>query len=135
MSFGKDYSPYQEEVMAAFKYAEENDVLVVHAAGNEGRNNDENENYPTSKYKGMDARFSNWIEVGASTRFQKYKVKKGYIKNHGLVADFSNYGKEMVDVFAPGHDIVSTIPDNEYDNYDGTSMACSSEQEMFEETL
>ena len=123
MSFGKSYSPYQDEVMAAFKYAEEKGVLVIHAAGNEAENNDEGKNFPTSMYKGMEKRFSNWIEVGASSRFQKYKLKKGYIDNWGLVTDFSNYGEKMVDVFAPGHDIVSTVPDNEYAMFDGTSMA------------
>lgn len=123
MSFGKGYSPYQDEVIAAFRYAEENGVLLIHAAGNEADNNDEVENYPTSKYESMNERFSNWIEVGASSRFGKVKVKKGYITQWGLVTDFSNYGKEMVDVFAPGHDIFSTVPDNEYDIYDGTSMA------------
>ena len=123
MSFGKSYSPYQSEMIAAFSYAEERGVLVVHAAGNEAADNDNSENYPTSLYKGMEKRFSNWIEVGASTRYLKYKLKKGYIKNWGLVADFSNYGQEMVDVFAPGYDILSTIPDNQYDVYDGTSMA------------
>ena len=50
-------------------------------------------------------------------------MKKGHISEQGLVTDFSNYGKEMVDVFAPGHDILSTVPDNQYDVYDGTSMA------------
>ena len=35
----------------------------------------------------------------------------------------SNYGKVNVDVFAPGDDIYSTMPDNEYDFQGGTSMA------------
>lgn len=124
MSFGKAFSPYQSEMIKAFRYAEENDVLVVHAAGNEGADNDKGGNFPTSKYEGMSEKFTNWIEVGASTRFKKYKIKKGYLDNYGLVADFSNYGQEMVDVFAPGHDIVSAIPDDQYDQWDGTSMAC-----------
>jgi subtilisin family serine protease len=123
MSFGKPFSPFEHEVIAAFRYAEENDVLLVHGAGNESANNDKTENYPTSKYKSMNERFSNWLEVGASTRYKKVKLKKGYIKNRGLVTDFSNYGLKMVDVFAPGHDIISSVPDNQYDNYDGTSMA------------
>jgi len=41
-----------------------------------------------------------------------------------LKASFSNYGKTSVDVFAPGRQINSTIPDgNAYAKYDGTSMA------------
>jgi acyl-CoA reductase-like NAD-dependent aldehyde dehydrogenase len=43
-------------------------------------------------------------------------------KKH-LAADFSNYGKVLVDVFAPGKDIYSTIPQSAYKKYDGTSMA------------
>jgi len=124
MSFGKDYSPEQAEMVSAFKYAEEKGVLVVHAAGNEGMNVDVEKNFPKPQYKTMSSKFSNWIEVGASTRYKKAKYYKEFILRDGLAADFSNYGKNMVDVFAPGHDICSTTPNNEYDVYAGTSMAC-----------
>jgi subtilisin family serine protease len=40
-----------------------------------------------------------------------------------IVASFSNYGKQNVDVFAPGAKIYSTTPQNEYDTKGGTSMA------------
>lgn len=56
---------------------------------------------------------SNWIEVGASA----------YANDADLKASFSNYGKYTVDVFAPGFMINSTIPDNKYKEFDGTSMA------------
>lgn len=56
---------------------------------------------------------SNWIEVGASA----------YKDDDNLKADFSNYGKYTVDVFAPGFLINSTVPDNKYEDLDGTSMA------------
>src|ERR1700743_2874297 len=36
---------------------------------------------------------------------------------------FSNYGKEEVDVFAPGTRIYSTVPGSKYENLQGTSMA------------
>ncbi|MGB1102506.1 MAG: S8 family peptidase [Crocinitomicaceae bacterium] len=123
MSFGKAYSMYPEMVMEAIQYAEVNDVLLVHGAGNEGQDNDESANFPSPKYEGMDAKFTNWIEVGASTKYKKAKIKKGYLVQDGLAADFSNYGNEMVDVFAPGLEIYSTTPDNNYEIYDGTSMA------------
>lgn len=55
----------------------------------------------------------NWIEVGASS----------YKDDDNLKADFSNYGKYTVDVFAPGFLINSTVPDNKYEDLDGTSMA------------
>jgi len=37
---------------------------------------------------------------------------------------FSNYGKPYVHVMAPGSDIMSTIPNSQYAEYSGTSMAC-----------
>lgn len=56
---------------------------------------------------------SNWIEVGASA----YKL------GPDLKANFSNYGKNMVDIFAPGFMINSTTPGSNYEEFDGTSMA------------
>ena len=48
----------------------------------------------------------------------------GDLQNGGLVASFSNYGKAEVDVFAPGHQIYSTVPGGTtYGDASGTSMA------------
>ena len=44
-------------------------------------------------------------------------------KGEDMVASFSNYGKNNVDLFAPGQDIYSTAPDGAYKNASGTSMA------------
>ncbi|MDD5571891.1 MAG: S8 family serine peptidase, partial [Bacteroidales bacterium] len=43
-----------------------------------------------------------------------------------IIASFSNYGKTHVDIFAPGVDVYSCIPDNKYESNSGTSMACPS---------
>jgi subtilisin family serine protease len=43
--------------------------------------------------------------------------------NENLPANFSNYGKLNVDIFAPGVQIYSTTPKNEYATKNGTSMA------------
>jgi subtilisin family serine protease len=40
-----------------------------------------------------------------------------------MVASFSNYGTQNVDIFAPGGEIYSTMPDSKYDFNGGTSMA------------
>ncbi|RZJ73131.1 MAG: peptidase S8 [Flavobacterium sp.] len=56
---------------------------------------------------------NNWIEVGASA----------YKDDEELKASFSNYGKNNVDVFAPGFKINSTVPNSKYEEFDGTSMA------------
>jgi subtilisin family serine protease len=114
MSFGKSFSPEKNWVDDAVKYAESKNVLLVHAAGNDGSNIDTVDNFPNPVYVADAKTASNWLTVGAS----------GDLNNGGLVASFSNYGKEQVDVFAPGHEIYSTIPGrNTYGNASGTSMA------------
>ena len=40
-----------------------------------------------------------------------------------MVSGFSNYGKNNVDIFAPGSSVYSTTPENEYNFKGGTSMA------------
>ena len=112
MSFGKGYSPQKSAVDEAVKYADSKGVLMVHAAGNDGANLATAANFPTPKY--LDGgRAQNWIEVGATSW-------KG---GDQLVASFSNYGQNEVDVFAPGVDILSTVPGNQYERDSGTSMA------------
>ena len=113
MSFGKGYSPYKKAVDAAMKYAEKNDVLLVHAAGNDGKMLTLSNNFPNDTYMGKKKAGKTWIEVGAASAF--------YDEN--LPASFSNYNKDFVDVFAPGRDIYSTIPGSEYASFNGTSMA------------
>ncbi len=112
MSFGKSYSPHKDVVDAAVQYADSMGVLMIHAAGNDGANVDSTDNFP-SPYYADGGRAQRWIEVGASS----------WEGGEKLAASFSNYGAERVDVFAPGHSIYSTVPDNAYERNDGTSMA------------
>tara|TARA_R110002073_G_scaffold40547_6_gene115360 strand:+ start:9017 stop:10762 length:1746 start_codon:yes stop_codon:yes gene_type:complete len=113
MSFGKSYSPNAQWVYDAIKYAEEKDVLLVHAAGNDGSDIDIDDNFPTDTKDKLIEYSDNVITVGAMTRFFNEKI----------VADFSNYGKKNVDVFAPGLEIYSTFPKDSYESIQGTSMA------------
>lgn len=147
MSFGKAYSWNKAAVDSAVKYAESKDVLLVHAAGNDGKNTDMSANFPNRIYgelKHIEAappvarpqtlgtvgrnivpkpvidtarfklpRAENWIEVGASD----------WKNDASLIAEFSNYGKYSVDVFAPGVKVNSTVPDSKYEANNGTSMA------------
>ncbi|WP_375445995.1 S8 family serine peptidase [uncultured Fibrella sp.] len=111
MSFGKRFSPYKDAVDAAIRYAEEKDVLLVHAAGNNGENVDSLPTYPRPEYEdGTIAK--NYMTVGNSTRRL----------NSTLPASSSNYGTR-VDLFAPGTDIDATTPHNGYQSLTGTSMA------------
>ncbi|WP_312207966.1 S8 family peptidase [Empedobacter sp.] len=114
MSFGKAYSPDKQIVWDAFKYAEKKGLLLIKAAGNENVNIDDEIHFPTVyDDKGVEVS-KNVITVGANT-----------MDNDNLRASFSNFGKKSVDVFAPGNEIYSTVPnkDGEYKNESGTSMA------------
>lgn len=117
MSFGKSYKWDKKVVDDAVKYAEKHDVLLVHAAGNDGSNTDIADNFPTDSYERSGwfgkKRAKNWIEVGALN----------WQEGDKLAAPFSNYGKDNVDLFAPGMAIHSTTPDNGYQDAQGTSMA------------
>jgi hypothetical protein len=115
MSFGKSFSPQKKWVDDAFRYAAKKGVLLVHAAGNDSKNIDTTDNFPSVVFLKSKKKAKNVITVGAS----------GNQKNGGLTAAFSNYGKDQVDVFAPGVAIYSTIPGgNTYGKASGTSMAC-----------
>ena len=93
-------------------------ILFVAAAGNSSVNNDVKPHYPSSYLKrGSLERIENIISVGASD-------------NQDNPADFSNYGYETVDLFAPGTMILSTYPVKKspskrsaYTLMSGTSMA------------
>ena len=81
-------------------------VILACAAGNTGTDNDGFPNYP-SNYE-----VENIIAVAATDR-------------NDLMADFSCYGLESVDLGAPGVEIFSCTSqsDNSYDSWPGTSMA------------
>lgn len=112
MSFGKAYSPEKKWVDEAVKYAESKGVLLVSAAGNENENVDLEKHYPNRELLNGNE-IKNWIVVGASN----------YAEGEDLAADFSNFGKKGVDVFAPGVAIFSTVPGSKYEEKQGTSMA------------
>ncbi|WP_257666931.1 S8 family peptidase [Parapedobacter tibetensis] len=117
MSFGKAFVKDKQVVDDAVKFALENDVLIIHAAGNDGQDNDATPNFPNRNY--VDSLGINkgeagaWIEVGASQ----------WKNDNDLVASFSNYGRRSVDVFAPGVKIYATMPGSKYKDQQGTSMA------------
>ncbi len=112
-SFGKYYSQHKEWVMDAIKYAESKDVLVVIAAGNESFDLDVTNKYPNDTYDGSPEYAKNVLIIGALS--PAYGSK--------MVAGFSNYGKNNVDIYAPGDEIYATTPLNTYEYLQGTSMA------------
>jgi len=113
MSFGKPYSFDKKVVDEAVKYAMSKDVLIIHAAGNDGKNLDEIDQFPNRYFADGSGQADAWIEVGAS----------GWKDDSTLVAPFSNYSRTKVDVFAPGVQVYSTTPGSKYAFFNGTSMA------------
>lgn len=101
-SFGA--STFSNAEYDAIKSLKDNGILFVAAAGNDGSNNDSNPTYPAS-YD-----LPNIIAVAATD-------------NSDNLASFSNYGISSVDIGAPGVNILSTVPGNNYQRMDGTSMA------------
>jgi len=112
MSFGKKISPHKDWVDAAFKYAAAHDVLLVMASGNESQDVDAKPEFPNDLY--LDGTTTdNVINVGASA----------WKADTSLAADFSNYGKKNVDIFAPGVKVTSIDMDAEFNTEDGTSFS------------
>lgn len=93
-------------LLGAIKACADEEVAFVAAAGNDGANNDSTPHYPSS-YKSK-----NLISVAATGQDDK-------------LAPFSCYGRNSVDIAAPGVDVVSTFhtSDQAYKSLSGTSMA------------
>jgi subtilisin family serine protease len=111
ISAGKSGSTDTKLIESAIRHAMDKDVLIVHAAGNDGKQLEQGY-YPRRAYQdGTQAKA--WLEVGAS----------GPASDSSVVLYASNYGKAVVDVFAPGAKIRSCSPGNGYSEQSGTSMA------------
>lgn len=95
---------FSNEEYAALKYAEQNNVLVVAAAGNETWNIDHRPYYPAA-YP-----LTNILSVGS-------------VDEKNRLADHSNFGKNSVSVAAPGVDIRSASPGGRFEVMSGTSQA------------
>ena len=95
---------YSQALFDALSLSKDAGQLVVAAAGNWAMNNDGFPFYPAN-YD-----LNNIISVAATD-------------HNDTLASFSNYGQNSVDVAAPGAKILSTLPNNTYGIYSGTSMA------------
>ena len=96
-------------IKTAIAFANIRNVLFVAAAGNDGTDNDTTPHYP-SNYGAPPDNLPNVIAVAATD-------------HNDNLASFSNFGKVSVHLGAPGQNILSTIRNNGYDEFDGTSMA------------
>lgn len=111
-SFAKKYGMHAEFVELVTQEALDNDVLIVHGSGNYGTNNDSIPYHPEGRLNNGEWA-PNWINVGASQSKD----------DEHLVAVFSNYGKESVDVLAPGVQIRSLALGDKYSMGSGTSLS------------
>lgn len=94
---------YMQSLFDAITRAQKQGILFVAAAGNNGTDNDTTASYPANYA------IDNVLSVAA-------------IDNQGNLAYFSNYGKKLVHVAAPGVNVLSSIPGG-HKEYSGTSMA------------
>ncbi|MCF6149238.1 MAG: S8 family serine peptidase [Candidatus Kuenenia sp.] len=95
---------YSQALYDAIQATENEGMLFVAAAGNDGLDTDATPHYPSSY------NLNNIISVAATN-------------NNDELSGFSNYGVTSVDLAAPGSNILSTIPGNAYSYKSGTSMA------------
>ncbi len=95
---------FSSAMQTAIQAASDAGIMFVAAAGNSAANNDAAAQYPANYTA------PNVISVAASDQ-------------NDLLASFSCYGAATVDLAAPGVSIYSTVPNNRYAYYSGTSMA------------
>ncbi len=113
LSQGKAFSIQPKVLKKALSFAEKKNVLVVMSAGNEAINLDENWRFPQSIPKIFNQDFSNLLIVGASSK----------MIGENLVDEDTNYGLHSIDIFAPGVDILTCLPNNKFTLSSGTSYA------------
>ncbi|WP_420571369.1 S8 family serine peptidase [Kordia sp.] len=113
MSFSISFPVHEEWLKESMLYAMEHDVLLITSSGNYGENLDYELDFLNDSSADTKEEFANnFMKVGASS----YKV------DSTLIANFSNYGKEEVDIFAPGNDLY-TIHGNYIEKDLGTSLS------------
>jgi len=95
---------FSQALEDAIKRANQAGIIFTAAAGNSASNNDRTPQYPANY------NVENVISVAAHNY-------------NDQLASFSCYGATTVHVAAPGRNILSTVPNNGYDVYSGTSMA------------
>jgi subtilisin family serine protease len=95
---------YSQSLYDAIEASKSVNHLFVAAAGNNATNNDTTPHYPSSYMN------NNLIAVAS-------------IASGDAISSFSNYGASSVDIGAPGSGIWSTLPNNTYASWSGTSMA------------
>lgn len=95
---------FSQALEDSIKAAKNKGILFIAAAGNDSSNNDSRPSYPATY------QVDNVISVASHTA-------------QDTISSFSNFGKRTVHVAAPGSNVLSSTPNNEYKVFSGTSMA------------
>jgi subtilisin family serine protease len=106
---------FSQAMQDAINRAGDQGIFFVAAAGNSNANNDLTASYP-SNYACTKTALN-------AVRSWDCVVAVASINSVGSRSSFSSYGATTVDLGAPGESIISTVPNNAYANYSGTSMA------------
>ena len=106
---------FSQAMADAINRAGDQGIFFVAAAGNSNVNNDLTASYP-SNYACTKTALN-------AVRSWDCVIAVAAINSSGLRSAFSSYGATTVDIGAPGESIISTVPNNSYANYNGTSMA------------
>jgi subtilisin len=114
--------PYDEIVSEAIQDARNHGMLIVIAAGNNGR---APVNYPAA-YPGATAVSALGCEgtfpVGSLEEVEVLRPPNSVVDPREFIAEFSNIGPQIA-VTAPGVGVISTLPNNGFGPMSGTSMA------------
>ena len=106
---------FTQALANAINRAGDQGIFFVAAAGNSNSNNDVTASYPSN--------YACTTTALNTTRSWDCVVAVAAINSTGARSSFSSYGATTVDLGAPGEGIISTVPNNSYANYSGTSMA------------
>jgi subtilisin family serine protease len=106
---------FSQGLLDAITRGANQNILFVAAAGNGDRrgigiNNDTTPNYPSNYNTTAGAGYDAVIAVAAIGKSDELRP-------------WSNYGATTVDLGAPGSLILSTVPNGQYEYFNGTSMA------------
>lgn len=105
---GEAYSRALEE---AIKRGGDVGIIFVAAAGNDGKDVTNSASYPAG------------YDCTTTHRLFDCVVSVASITKTGELSGFSNFSSTRVDIAAPGSEILSTLPGNQYGILSGTSMA------------
>ena len=107
---------YSSALHSAILRAAKAEILFVAAAGNSAANTDSTASYPQGY---------STLQGTTTTSAASYEsvISVAALTSSGALASYSNYGSKTVDIAAPGSGINSTLPNDTYGSYDGTSMA------------